>query len=581
MANDVTVRQLSDDGVIEIRDPEINVEDIMARIRENIRSRAQLSGHPPEQNAASPALRQSSNGEYARLVGAVEPVGEGRIVPPTLRHHLRLANEFHAAPKAAVLPRRTRLGPLGWVWAKVVLRIVNRLREFVVQAFEYQIAFNSFIVRALNDVADATDHLAQNSSAADSRLSDLALRLENVEAELRESQHAREALADALRSMRAAFDSTDSNALKTEVAAVRDLTNSAGAMLQDLSTGLLEVRSELATFHDVGSQTTRLEADLQAVRENAARSAESADAAFAAIAQLSTSVDRVQEESVRASEIASSSAAQLAVARQEAESLRAPVAQVPALLEQMAHIQNVLAELRQPKRLDWAAFQHQEQFRGSMAEVKSRLKEYVPFFHPGQRVLDAGCGRGEFLLCLQEVGVGAYGVDADPDMVRHCERFQLDVRQEDVLEHLRSLPERSLDGVFAAQLIEHFDVTQQIEFYSQAYRTLKSGAYLICETPNPLTLVTAATQFYIDPTHRNPVHPDALAFMLRTAGFSSVDLRFSTPFPAEATLRALPRESGATEPQATPAALDLLNENIATLNRLLFGDQDYAAIARR
>jgi O-antigen chain-terminating methyltransferase len=84
----------------------------------------------------------------------------------------------------------------------------------------------------------------------------------------------------------------------------------------------------------------------------------------------------------------------------------------------------------------------------------------------------------------------------------------------------------------------------------------------VLETPNPRNLVVGACNFYIDPTHVRPVHPDWLAFALEGWGLARVKLIFAQPDPR---YRA--------EAPADPFQ--------AAVNELLFGPQDYAAVGYR
>ena len=83
---------------------------------------------------------------------------------------------------------------------------------------------------------------------------------------------------------------------------------------------------------------------------------------------------------------------------------------------------------------------------------------------------------------------------------------------------------------------------------------------ILLETPNPENLIVGACNFYVDPTHRNPMPPALVAFLLQARGFERVDIDRRHP--------------------ADPALLLQGNDEaiIAPLNRLLFGAQDYAAI---
>ena len=65
----------------------------------------------------------------------------------------------------------------------------------------------------------------------------------------------------------------------------------------------------------------------------------------------------------------------------------------------------------------------EEIHRGSRELIKTRQKIYLPFIQPLKsiyedcRVIDLGCGRGEWLELLKESGFAAQGVDQDEGML--------------------------------------------------------------------------------------------------------------------------------------------------------------------
>jgi O-antigen chain-terminating methyltransferase len=78
-----------------------------------------------------------------------------------------------------------------------------------------------------------------------------------------------------------------------------------------------------------------------------------------------------------------------------------------------------------------------------------------------------------------------------------------------------------------------------------------------------------------DLTHERPLHPETLGFLAAGAGFSDVRVELRSPVEASARLQAVP-------PDGVPQRVaEVLNENIAQLNALLYGPQDYALLARR
>ena len=97
----------------------------------------------------------------------------------------------------------------------------------------------------------------------------------------------------------------------------------------------------------------------------------------------------------------------------------------------------------------------EDQFRGSPEAIRARLVEYLPLFSGATDVLDVGCGRGKFLRLLEEHGVGARGIDLNEAMVDICRDQGLHATVADVLSYLRGIPDGSLGGLFAAQVVEH------------------------------------------------------------------------------------------------------------------------------
>jgi O-antigen chain-terminating methyltransferase len=97
----------------------------------------------------------------------------------------------------------------------------------------------------------------------------------------------------------------------------------------------------------------------------------------------------------------------------------------------------------------------------------------------------------------------------------------------------------------------------------------------VLETVNPRS-VTGFLEVYLrDLTHRTPLHPDTLSFLAAAAGFTDVRIEPRSPVSAADRLQAIPAEG-------LPArAAEVLNENAARLNALLYGPQEYVLIARR
>ena len=235
---------------------------------------------------------------------------------------------------------------------------------------------------------------------------------------------------------------------------------------------------------------------------------------------------------------------------------------------------------------DYKYLGFEDAFRGSDAVIEARLQAYVLLFSGRSRVLDIGCGRGEMLAALKGAGTGARGIDLNAEMVAvACDRG-LDAARADALEYLSSLPDESLDGLIATQVIEHLEPSYLMRLLDAAARKLLPGSPIVLETINPACWLAFFSSYIRDFTHVRPVHPETLQYLLRASGFERVDIQYSAPVPDHVKMKAvdLPAEVLASSDPSSKAMVQIahtMNANAAILNSLLFTYLDYAAIGFR
>ena len=343
-----------------------------------------------------------------------------------------------------------------------------------------------------------------------------------------------------------------------------------GAALQAMRVGLAE---QMGVMHQEQAS------DLQALRgELTAQMREAYRKHTASLqglqAQLDEELMRVRQEHMAALQEMRerSSRAERRIRRIVAALIEAPNGDTPAVQKSLPPPE-AIAEGNSGLYFDYFGFE--ERFRGGEEEIKEHHKGYIEFFKEAQQVLDIGCGRGEFLELLTEAGIKARGVDLDLDMVLYCHEKGLDVVREDAFTYLETLPDESLGGVFAAQLVEHLEPTRIIALVNLCQRKLQPGGVLIFETPNPVCLTVFARSFYMDFSHIRPIHPEAMKFLFESAGFQDLQVKFSSP--VEPSMRIPPLSGLAADAQAT----EEFNRGIERLNDLLYGFQDYAVIGRK
>jgi O-antigen chain-terminating methyltransferase len=219
--------------------------------------------------------------------------------------------------------------------------------------------------------------------------------------------------------------------------------------------------------------------------------------------------------------------------------------------------------------------------RGTEEEIRERITAYLPWLTElpeGAPVLDLGCGRGETLALLRDHGIAARGVDSSARMVALCRERGLEASEGDLFASLETLPAASLGAVVSFHVIEHLPGPALDRLVRLAWRALKPGGVLILETPNPLSMVVAARNFWLDPTHVRPVHPDSLKLMYELAGFDPVERLDLRPFPVP---ERLPEIDLAKLPEEQRQLADRVNRLRDRIDELLFGFQDFGMVGRK
>jgi ubiquinone/menaquinone biosynthesis C-methylase UbiE len=146
----------------------------------------------------------------------------------------------------------------------------------------------------------------------------------------------------------------------------------------------------------------------------------------------------------------------------------------------------------------------------------------------GDRVLDLGCGEGDFTAWFADAGAQVLGVDVAEAAVRRARRRHPGLEFELApIDGELPLPDSSYDVVWASEVIEH--VSDTARWLSEVRRVLASGGRLLVTTPSHgrLRLALGGIERYSEPLgdHLHLYSARSLRELLEEFDFDQVRVR--------------------------------------------------------
>jgi len=142
------------------------------------------------------------------------------------------------------------------------------------------------------------------------------------------------------------------------------------------------------------------------------------------------------------------------------------------------------------------------------------------------KVLDCGCGTGEYISLLERSGIEAYGVDISRQAVKMSKQIQ-------ALATALPIRSKSLDAIISIHVIEHLTLKHFHDFLTESHRVLRDDGMLFIAMPNVLSLMRMILgqkwYGYGDPTHINLLNPVLVIREIKRGGFEKVRTLFKLP----------------------------------------------------
>ena len=142
----------------------------------------------------------------------------------------------------------------------------------------------------------------------------------------------------------------------------------------------------------------------------------------------------------------------------------------------------------------------------------------------GQKLLDIGCGRGEFLSGFIECGVEGYGVDRSRLAEKYC--LKADIKIADLENEPLPYPDNYFDVLYSKSVIEHFYHPEKL--FLEMQRVLKPGGLAITLCPD---WGFNFRIYFEDYTHRTPFMRSSLRDIYLINGFENVRVNYFRQLP--------------------------------------------------
>lgn len=138
------------------------------------------------------------------------------------------------------------------------------------------------------------------------------------------------------------------------------------------------------------------------------------------------------------------------------------------------------------------------------------------------KILDAGCGIGDFVFWLKDMGFdGAEGVDISGEQISVGKKAGfVGIKEGNVFEELSNNAQH-YDAIFARDILEHFTKDDAVDFCKKSVDGLVDSGVFIVQTVNAENLLWGRLR-YGDFTHEQAFTETSIRQLLMVAGFKDI-----------------------------------------------------------
>jgi len=183
----------------------------------------------------------------------------------------------------------------------------------------------------------------------------------------------------------------------------------------------------------------------------------------------------------------------------------------------------------------------EEQLQFAASKVRPVLVPWVVEMDRSARVLDLGCGAGELLRVLDDLGFrNLGGCDLSAEQIAIAAKRFPNVQVANLFAFLEAQPENSVDLITIFDVVEHLGPQSTFDLMALIVTRLAPGGRLIVHLPNGLSPLVGHV-FWSDMTHEwclTPQSAQTLCTLFGLMDFAAVE-HLGTGSDAKGQLRAL------------------------------------------